>query len=83
MRKGITRRNLLAAGLALPFSGIAYAQLTCGEVTAPQTEGPFFKTKSPLRASLLEKDSVGERMVLAGVVLSRACKPVANALLDF
>ena len=83
MRKGITRRELLAAGVALPFSGIAYAQLTCGEVTAPQTEGPFFKTKSPQRASLLEKDSVGERMVLAGVVLSRACKPVANALLDF
>jgi protocatechuate 3,4-dioxygenase beta subunit len=83
MRKGITRRELLGAGLALPFSGMAQAQLTCGESTAPQTEGPFFKPKSPLRASLLENDSIGERMVLAGVVLSRACKPVANVLLDF
>ena len=50
----------------------------CGELTAPQTEGPFFKPKSPPRVSLLEKDSVGERMILAGVVLSRACKPVAK-----
>jgi len=79
----INRRQLLAAGLALPFSGIARAQLTCGERTAPQTEGPFFKPKSPLRSSLLEDNSHGERLVLVGVVLSRACKPVANALLDF
>ena len=83
MRQGITRRELLVAGLALPFSGMAYAQLTCGELTEPQTEGPFFKIKSPLRASLLEKNLGGEKILVTGVVLSRACKPVANALLDF
>ena len=83
MRQGIDRRTLLAAGLALPFSGIARAQLTCGELTIPQTEGPFFKPKSPERRSLLQADSRGEKMVLTGVVLSRGCKPVANALLDF
>ena len=83
MRKGITRRDLLAAGLALPFSGIAHAQLTCGEITAAQTEGPFFKPKSPERRSLLENDSGKDRLLVTGVVLSRACKPVANALLDF
>jgi protocatechuate 3,4-dioxygenase beta subunit len=83
MRQGITRRELLAAGVALPFSGIAYAQLTCGDRTAPQTEGPFFKPKSPERTSLLEKQLGGERLVLTGVVLSRACKPVPQALLDF
>ena len=83
MRKGITRRDLLAAGLALPFSGIAHAQLTCGALTAAQTEGPFFKPKSPERISLREKDLPGEPLVLTGVVLSRACKPVAKALLDF
>lgn len=83
MRKGMTRRDLLAAGLALPFSGIAHAQLTCGELTIAQTEGPFFKPKSPERRSLLEMDSGKERLVLTGMVLSRACKPVANALLDF
>ena len=83
MRKGITRRDLLAAGLALPFSGIAYAQLTCGELTAPQTEGPFFKPKSPERISFLEDGSAAGKLLLTGVVLSRSCKPVANALLDF
>jgi protocatechuate 3,4-dioxygenase beta subunit len=83
MRKGMTRRELLAAGLALPFCGVAYAQLTCGELTAPQTEGPFFKPKSPERRSLLENDSGTERLLFTGAVLSRNCKPVANALLDF
>ena len=83
MHQGINRRTLLAAGIALPFSGIARAQLTCGELTAAQTEGPFFKPKSPERRSLLEKASGSDRLVLTGVVLSRGCKPVANALLDF
>ena len=83
MRKGISRRELLAAGIALPFSGIAYAQLTCGERTAPQTEGPFFKPKSPERRSLLETNFGGEKIILTGVVLSRSCKPVPKALLDF
>ena len=54
--KGINRRELLAAGVALPFSGIAYAQLTCGERTAPQTEGPFFAPKSPERRSFTESE---------------------------
>jgi protocatechuate 3,4-dioxygenase beta subunit len=79
----MSRRELLAAGLALPFSGIAYAQLTCGELTRSQTEGPFFTPKSPERRSLLEAGSKGEKFVLTGVVLSRSCKPVPNALLDF
>ena len=83
MRKGISRRELLAAGVALPFSGIAQAQLTCGERTAPQTEGPFFKPKSPERRSFLENAFHKEKLVVTGVVFSRACKPVANALLDF
>ena len=83
MRKGMTRRDLLAAGIALPFSGIAYAQLTCGELTQPQTEGPFFKTKSPERRSLLENGSGKERILLTGVVFARNCKPVPSALLDF
>jgi protocatechuate 3,4-dioxygenase beta subunit len=74
---------LLAAGIALPFSGIARAQPTCGELTGAQTEGPFFKPKSPERMSLLEKNLGGERILVTGIVLSQACKPVANALLDF
>jgi len=76
------RRRLLGAALALPFAGSAFAQLTCGRLTARQTEGPFFKTDTPQRSSLLEK---GDKNVLVvrGLVLSAQCKPVTNALLDF
>ena len=51
--------------------------------TPPQTEGPFFKPKSPQRASLIEKGLGGTRLVVTGSVLTRSCRPVANALLDF
>ncbi|MGQ0543829.1 MAG: dioxygenase family protein [Betaproteobacteria bacterium] len=75
-----TRRRLLGATLLLPLEGLAQ---TCGQLTSRQTEGPFFKTDSPKRVSLLESGARGNRLVLTGVVLSPGCKPVANALLDF
>lgn len=53
------------------------------EVTVPQTEGPFFKPRSPTRTSLLEPGMRGTRIILTGYVLSTDCKPVARALLDF
>jgi len=76
------RRRLLGAALALPFAGSAFAQLICGQLTARQTEGPFFKTNTPQRNSLLEK---GDKnlLVISGRVVSAQCKPVTNALLDF
>ena len=79
MRKGLTRREILAAGLMLPLESLAQ---TCGLITPRQTEGPFFKVSSPMRVSLLEG---GEktRLVLTGQVLTPDCKPVADALLDF
>jgi protocatechuate 3,4-dioxygenase beta subunit len=76
------RRRLLGAALALPFAGSALAQLTCGRLTARQTEGPFFKTDTPQRRSLLEKGDKNV-LVVSGLVLSAQCKPVTNALLDF
>ena len=79
------RRRLLAAASVLPVLP-AFAQtraLTCGELTARQTEGPFFKTNTPQRASLLEPQSRAARFVVTGQVLSAECRPVANALLDF
>ena len=81
----LIRRRLLAAGAALPIIP-AFAQtrpLTCGELTSRQTEGPFFKTDTPRRVSLVEPQSRAPRLVVAGQVLSAQCKPVANALLDF
>jgi protocatechuate 3,4-dioxygenase beta subunit len=73
------RREILAAGLLLPLEALAQ---TCGRLTLPQTEGPFFKTATPRRASFLEGNSKS-RFLLTGAVLSTACRPVPNALLEF
>jgi len=51
--------------------------------TAAQTEGPFFKTSSPKRTSLIEAGTTGTRLSLVGLVMTRSCKPVPNALIDF
>ena len=71
-----------AAGLV---SG-ARAATACGgdgAVTPPQTEGPYFKPNSPVRASLIEPGMPGTRLVVEGSVLTADCKPVPRALLDF
>jgi protocatechuate 3,4-dioxygenase beta subunit len=52
-------------------------------LTPPQTEGPYFTPKSPLRTSLLEPGMGGTRLVVEGVVMSTACAPIPGALLDF
>jgi protocatechuate 3,4-dioxygenase beta subunit len=46
-------------------------------------EGPFYKANAPVRSSLVEPGTKGEKLVLSGVVYTTQCKPVANALLDF
>ena len=52
------------------------------EPTLPETEGPFFKPKSPRRSDLREAGIAGRPVELSGVVLTRSCRPVANALVD-
>jgi protocatechuate 3,4-dioxygenase beta subunit len=51
--------------------------------TPSQTEGPFFTPRSPKRTSLLESGIEGTRLVVTGMVLTRGCQPVPNALVDF
>jgi len=51
--------------------------------TPRQTEGPYFTPNSPKRTSLLEPGIAGTRLVVTGMVLTRSCRPVANALVDF
>jgi protocatechuate 3,4-dioxygenase beta subunit len=75
------RRIVIAAGL-LPFSRGLLAQ-TCGTITPPQTEGPFFKTRTPQRVTLIEPGSNAPKLVVTGQVLTRDCRPVKGALLDF
>ena len=53
------------------------------EATLAQTEGPYFKPSSPERIELFEEGMAGQPIELVGLVLTRACKPVPGALLDF
>ena len=54
-----------------------------GGVTPEQTEGPYYKANTPERASLVTAGMSGTKITLTGYVLTRNCKPVANAWLDF
>ena len=88
-----TRRRLLTASaaagaaLGLPSVACAEAPLTPAchdgdEPTVAQTEGPFFKPRSPERADLIEPGIKGRPIILSGQVLDRACRPLARALVD-
>jgi protocatechuate 3,4-dioxygenase beta subunit len=81
---------VLVAGGLLPLD-IALAQVPLNPTpechdgdatTLRQTEGPFFKPSSPERADLIEPRMSGQPLELVGWVLTRACKPVAGALVD-
>ena len=89
-----SRRSLLWAGLLVPIgltrgNAAAWAQPgasptpTCADTPPAETEGPFFKPRSPERTSLIEPGMTGMKLVLTGYVLSSGCRPVARALLDF
>ena len=91
-----TRRAVLGAGALVAGSlfgiesGVAQAPLpptpACHDgdaATLAQTEGPYFKPSSPERIELFEEGMAGQPIELVGFVLTRDCKPVAGALLDF
>lgn len=61
------RRTLLAVALALPFAARGQA---CAQPTPRDVEGPFYKVGAPMRGSLVEPGSKGERLELAGRVLT-------------
>src|SRR5437588_3063603 len=52
------------------------------EPTLPETEGPFFKPRSPQRSDLREPGVEGRPVELSGYVLTRSCTRVAGALVD-
>ncbi|MGH2452162.1 MAG: dioxygenase [bacterium] len=82
---------LLVAGGALAPAALAQRAFTppapvCtapARVTPSQTEGPFYKADTPQRTNLVEAGMTGTRLILTGYVLSRDCRPVAGAWLDF
>ncbi len=90
-RREVLATGALAAGGLLTFDR-ADAQTPLavtpecrepGAMTIRQTEGPYFKPSSPERTELIEPGMAGEPIELAGLVLTRACRPVPAALLDF
>ena len=65
---------------------VAWPALACASPATPtpsMTEGPYYKEGSPARASLLEENTPGRRILLSGYVLTTGCQPIANAWLDF
>src|SRR3954452_17357379 len=54
-----------------------------GAPTAAETEGPYFKPRSPERSVFLDPRLEGSGLVLVGRVLAADCQPIAGALLDF
>lgn len=88
------RRDILSGALAATWLSLsdlpraaAQGELpptpSCGdEPTLRQTEGPFFKPRSPERFDLREPGIKGQPIELAGFVLTRGCRPVAGALVD-
>lgn len=98
-KRSYTRRDFLGVSVAVPAAFLLASMLeagaqapeirptpACGDdgrATPSQTEGPYFKPSSPLRASLLEPDMPGTRIVVEGSVLGTSCKPIPRALVDF
>jgi protocatechuate 3,4-dioxygenase beta subunit len=59
---------------------------TTGDIqplTVAETEGPYFKTNSPERTSLVDAGMQGTVLTITGQVLAQDGTPVANALVDF
>jgi len=89
-RRILTSGAFAASGLALAMND-AFAQQglaptpSChdgDEPTIPETEGPFFKPKSPQRNDLREPGIAGRPVELSGLVLTRSCRPVTGAVVD-
>jgi protocatechuate 3,4-dioxygenase beta subunit len=91
-----TRRHFLIGFVATPIvlprlghAAGAPTQLsltaTCNDdddLTPAQTEGPYFTPESPEKQDFASDAPGGERMTLAGYVLSQGCQPVAKALIE-
>jgi protocatechuate 3,4-dioxygenase beta subunit len=81
----LTAPLIAALGGAQAVAQTLPATPSCGTPSRPtqaQTEGPYFKPRSPERADLVEPDTRARLVELSGLVLTRSCRPVARALLD-
>jgi protocatechuate 3,4-dioxygenase beta subunit len=89
-RQFLLSTGMLAAGWELSCTDAAPTQEIAptpfchdgDEPTVSETEGPFFKPRSPERSDLRELGAAGRRFELSGVVLSRSCRPLRGAVVD-
>ena len=89
-RQFLLSTGMLAAGWELSCADAALTQEIAptpfchdgDEPTVSETEGPFFKPRSPERSDLRELGAAGRRFELSGVVLSRSCRPLRGAVVD-
>jgi protocatechuate 3,4-dioxygenase beta subunit len=54
-----------------------------GGVTPSSTAGPYYRSGSPERSSLVERGIPGQRVIVTGVVFDRDCEPVGGVWIDF
>jgi protocatechuate 3,4-dioxygenase beta subunit len=89
-RRFLFNTGILVAGWKLSSAGVALTQELAAtpdcrdgdEPTVPETEGPFFKPKSPQRSDLREPATKGKPFELSGYVLTKSCRPVLRAVVD-
>jgi protocatechuate 3,4-dioxygenase beta subunit len=81
---------MLAAGSELSCADVVLSQELAStpschdsnEPTVRETEGPFFKPRSPERSDLREPGAGGSSFELSGFVLTRSCRPLNGAVVD-
>jgi protocatechuate 3,4-dioxygenase beta subunit len=93
-RRGLLRSSafagIAAAGqISGQASAFAQADLTptpeCKDndpPTLPETEGPYYRPRTPERFDLTVEGSKGRPVELTGYVLTRGCRPVGRAIVD-
>jgi protocatechuate 3,4-dioxygenase beta subunit len=89
-RRFLLNAGILAAGWELSSANAALTEElaptpSChdgDEPTVRQTEGPFFKPRSPERGDLREPGAGGRRFQLSGFVLTKSCRPLRGAVVD-
>ena len=89
-RRFLLNTGILAAGSELSCADLVLSQelaptpscLDGNEPTVRETEGPFFKPRSPQRGDLREPGARGSPFELSGFVLTRSCRPLSGAVVD-
>jgi protocatechuate 3,4-dioxygenase beta subunit len=90
-RRDVLRSGAFAASGLVAVAGDVAAQTDLNPTpacrdddppTLPEIEGPFYKPRTPERSDLTEVGGKGRLVELSGHVLTRACRPMARALLD-